>query len=451
MKDVKKLFGTDGIRGIACEYITPELCYNVGKALAILAKEQKKQDILIGGDTRLSTDVWKASIIAGALAHGANVIDAGILPTPAVSHIMRYGYTFGIMVTASHNPPEYNGIKVFDSLGNKLSDEMVDKLEYILQNIDDYGLQPYDKLGRYKQDYTLKNLYVDAILKDLNIDLYNYKVAIDCSNGACSTVAEQVFRGLNVEFKIFNTDYDGLNINEKCGALHPEFVAKTVKMNNYDIGFAFDGDGDRIVCVLNDGRILDGDCIIYVLSLYLQKLNLLYGDTVVTTILSNYGLEHSLKKKGITMLRTAVGDKRVSIELQGKKLALGGEKAGHIIYTPFCKTGDAIYIAGLLMKLQKLCNTKIGDILDDLLIYPCTEYNVPVPANLKDKVLDTPIVKKAMDESLENIQDNGRIVLRPSGTENIVRVVVEGKDTNLNDKLAGVIRDSIEQAVKYLS
>ena len=446
----KKLFGTDGIRGKIAEFITPTLCYKVGKALAILSREQGGGDILIGGDTRLSTDMLKASFVSGVLAHGCSVVDAGIVPTPAISQIVKRGYAFGVMITASHNPPEYNGIKIFDSVGNKLNDEQIEKLEYIIQNLNDYGLQTFDKIGKYTFNPLLKDIYCKAVLNNLDINLCGTKVAIDCSNGACSTVADYVFSALNVQTKIYNTNFNGLNINEKCGALHPQFVQKVVLDEACDIGFAFDGDGDRIVCVLKDGRILNGDSIIYVLAKYLKMLDKLYGNCVVGTVLSNYGLEHSLKKIGIRLLRTAVGDKIVSAEMQARKLALGGEKAGHIIYSEFCKTGDAIYIAGLLMKLQKLCGISIEQMLNDLVIYPSVEYNVEVPREKKSQVLNSPIVQNALDECLQTIQDSGRIVLRPSGTENVVRVVVEGKLPDVNDKLATILRDKIKLAVECL-
>lgn len=449
MNKKTELFGTDGIRGIANKFLTPSLCYKVGKALAILTKEQNGSCVLIGGDTRLSTDSFKFSIVSGLLSHGVNVVDAGILPTPAVSNLCTNKYDYAIMITASHNPPQDNGIKIFDNFGNKLSEQKIAKLQYIIDNADDYGLQTFDKLGKYNA-LNLVQEYCDNVVKNIAITLDRVKVAIDCSFGACSTCASKVFESLKADYTVFNSEYTGLNINKDCGALHPEFIRKTVEMNDFDIGFAYDGDGDRVVCVLKDGRVLDGDSILYVLARYMQKLNMLYGNTVVATVLSNFGLEHSLKKYGIKMLRTAVGDKNVSTMMQSQKLALGGEKAGHIIFGDFSKTGDGIFISVLLLKLEKITGIKIGDILNDLILYPYVEDNVVVPFNKKQTIIEAGIIKTALDECLQSLADKGRIVLRPSGTENKIRILVEGQDNNLNAQICSLLREKIELAVKYL-
>ena len=444
-----KLFGTDGIRGIVCENLTPTLCYNLGKALAIMAREENAKNFVIGGDTRLSTDMLKFSFIVGATSHGMNVTDIGIVPTPAISHITNQMYDFGVMITASHNPPQYNGIKIFEKDGNKLTECKIKQLEYILVNINDYGLQKYDKIGKYEV-IDLSENYCQAIINDIKINLTGLKVALDCSFGACYKCADTIYNALNANYEIFNDKFNGLNINKDCGALNVEFIQKTVTMNDFDIGFAFDGDGDRVICVTKSGKVLDGDSIMYVLAKYLKLLNLLYGDVVVATILSNCGFEQSLARHGIKLLRTNVGDKNVSVELQKNKYALGGEKAGHIIYNDFGKTGDGIYISLLLLKLQKISGIKIEEMLNDLVIYPYIECDIEVPANKKYKVIKTKTVINALDECLMLLADKGRIVLRPSGTENKVRILVEGEDNQLNQKIANILTRKIQSSIKYL-
>ena len=443
------LFGTDGIRGIVCEYLTPSLAYKVGKVLAIMTKEQNGTQILIGGDTRKSTDMLKYSLVSGILSHGIDVVDAGIVPTPAVSYLSTNVFTYGVMITASHNPPEYNGIKIFDNSGNKLCDKDIKKLQYIFDNINDYGLQTYDKVGCYHKEDIIDK-YINHIVSNIDILLSGNNVAIDCSYGACSSCVESVYKRLQANATIFNDKYNGLNINENCGALHPEFLQKTMLLNDYDIGFAFDGDGDRVVCVLKDGRILDGDSILYVLAKYLKKLNMLYGDTIVATILSNCGFEHSLLKHNIKLLRTAVGDKNVSARMQKERLILGGEKGGHIIFNDFSKTGDGIFISTLLLKLQKLTGIKIESMLEDLVIYPYIERNIEVPNNKKDDIIHSKSINEAVEECQHTLLDKGRIVLRPSGTESKIRILVEGNDDKLNERIVNYLENKIKLAIECL-
>ena len=442
------LFGTDGIRGIAGEFLTPKLCYNIGKALAVVASENKnslhRPRIMIAGDTRTSTDFVKHALIAGALAHGADVIDAGILPTPAVS-VLANEFDFGVMITASHNPPQYNGIKIFDTTGNKLNDESIKKLEYVLKNQTDFGLQTFDKMGEYTVDENLRLKYIEKIANNINIDLSNYNVALDCANGACCACAEEVFKRLNAKVVAFNNTANGIDINTNCGALHPEFLQNSIKLGKFDIGFAFDGDGDRVICVLNDGEIVDGDKIMYALAVLMKEMGVLYGNTLVATILTNFGVEHSLNKRGITVKRVQVGDKNVSICLQNEKLPLGGEKAGHIIISDFAKTGDGIYSALYMLKLLKILNKTPQEILQGLKIYPAIEINVPVQNKDKNEVLRSEKLLDAIDRAQTLLSDGGRLVVRASGTENKIRILVEGEDETLINDIATYLHKTILQ------
>ena len=442
------LFGTDGIRGIVGEFLTPQLCYKVGKALAILANEnlvsEKSPQILIAGDTRTSTDFVKHALISGALAHGAMVVDAGILPTPAVSAQVA-GFDFGVMITASHNPPQYNGIKIFDSVGNKINGDQIKKLEYILKNETDFGLQTFDKMGQYVRDDSLSERYVSKVVSNINIDLSSYNIALDCANGACYEVAEKVFKKLNAKVMAFNNAANGAKINDNCGALHPEFLQNAIKHGGFDIGFAFDGDGDRVICVLNNGEILDGDKMMFVLATLMKEMGILYGDTLVATILTNFGVEHSLNKRGITVKRVQVGDKNVSLCLQNEKLPLGGEKAGHIIISDFVKTGDGIYSALYMVKLLKILNKSPQDILKGLKIYPATEIDVPVEIAEKEAVLKNEKLLDAIDRGQNLLSDGGRLVVRASGTENKIRILVEGEDAAMTADIAAYLKKTILQ------
>lgn len=447
---MKKLFGTDGIRGLVFSEVSPNLAYKVGKTLAIYTQNLSVKKILVAGDTRNSTDILKYSLISGIASHGVDVVDIGIAPTPVVSYLSQNGFAFGVMITASHNPCEFNGIKIFDCLGNKLNDKDIEKFNFYFKNISDYGYQSFEKLGKIVYTPAFVNDYEEKMISNLNTTLNDKKIVLDCSNGACSHLASRVFEKLGATVKAFNTSYDGLNVNEKCGALHPEFLKKTLLACGYDIGFAFDGDGDRVLCVLNDGTILDGDALLFVLARYLKMLNQLYGDTIVTTTLTNCGVENSLKQFGIKMERVDVGDKNVSIRLQEKKYALGGEKAGHIIFSEFCKSGDAIYIAGLLLTLEKLCGIKICEILKDCVFYPCVEKNIPVSNAVKNKILSLGCVKQSLEQAQNELFDKGRLVVRASGTEPKIRLLVEGYDENLNKKILDFVEERILKAQKII-
>ena len=450
MKETK-LFGTDGIRGQAMVELTPKLAYNVGKTLAIMSKNKAISKILVAGDTRLSTDCLKNALISGILSHGCDVVDIGIVPTPVVSNLVQNSFTFGVMITASHNPPEFNGLKIFNSSGNKLSKKEIKEFSYIYNNSSDYGLQPFDKLGRLQIDDKLINNYINQVFENINITLYPLKVAVDCSFGATSLLAKQVLEKLGAKTTAFNCDYNGLNINCNCGALHPEFLQKTMSFDNdFDIAFAFDGDGDRIICVLRDGKVLDGDYILYILARYLKMLNCLYGNKIVATILTNCGIEKTLKKYDINLVRTAVGDSNVSFVLQKEKLALGGEKAGHIIFNEFSKTGDGIYIACLLLKLQKLCGISIEKIASECEIYPYIEENITISNKIKDKLINLECIKNTLEECLQMINDKGRIVLRPSGTEPKIRILVEGLNEQLNKEIVAILKRKIIEASKLM-
>ena len=436
------LFGTDGIRGKVGKFLTPKFCYLIGKGLAILAKDENCQQpkILLSGDTRTSTDFIKHSVIAGALSHGADVVDVGILPTSAVSALAN-AFNFAVMITASHNPPEYNGIKIFDKCGNKLGDEKIKELEYILKNESDYGLQTFDKMGRYIKDESLGEKYISKIVNDISIDLSSYKIALDCANGACLSCAEKIFKKLNANITVFNNTANGMKINDDCGALHPEFLQNAIKLGGFDIGFAFDGDGDRVICVLNDGEILDGDKMMFILAVLMKELGVLYGDTLVATILTNFGVEHSLEKLDIKTKRVQVGDKNVSICLQNEKLPLGGEKAGHIIISNFSKTGDGIYSALFILKLLKILNKTPQSVLEKLQIYPTAEIDVEV--DYKESILKNEKMQDAVDRAQNLLGDDGRLVVRASGTENKIRILVEGMDETILADIATYLRKTI--------
>ena len=449
MKETK-LFGTDGIRGQAMVELTPSLAYKTGKTLAIMSKNKTINKILVAGDTRLSTDCLKHALISGIISHGCDAVDIGIVPTPSVSNLVQSDFSYGVMITASHNPPQFNGFKIFNSSGNKLNKKEIKEFTFIYENTSDYGLQSFDKLGKSIINNDLIKKYVKEVVENINITFNPLKIALDCSFGATSLIAKNIFEKLEAKTTIFNCDFDGLNINKECGALHPEFLQKTMSFGDYDIGFAFDGDGDRIICVLKNGKVLDGDYILYILARYLNILNSLYGNKIVATILTNCGVEKSLEKYNINLIRTAVGDSNVNNTLQKEKLALGGEKAGHIIFNEFSKTGDGIYIACLLLKMQKLCGVSIEKLASECEIYPYIEENISVSNKIKDKILNLECIKNLLEQCLEMISDKGRIVLRPSGTEPKIRILVEGLDEQLNKEIVSILKNKIEEVSKLI-
>jgi len=439
------LFGTDGVRGIANKDLTPELAYKLGKAGAFsLSNGKCGSNFILGRDTRISGGMLASALIAGMCSVGINVIDCGVLPTPAVAHLTKVtGASGGVMISASHNPFEDNGIKFFQSGGLKLEDEMQSEIENLVN--DDCKTVPVvygSSVGRIYDGGKYITHYIEYITNSVNADLSGLKIAIDCANGATSHVAEMVFRNLGANVSVFFNEPDGININAGCGSTHPEALSKIVVEDGYDAGLAYDGDGDRLIAIDEQGNILDGDYIMAICGLYMAQKGDLRNNTVVASIMSNMGLEIALKKQGISMLRTKVGDRYILEELLKGDYNFGGEQAGHIIFKDYMVTGDGIftslYLTSILARKGRHLS-ELGSVMEKL---PQVLVNVKV--SNKESYNKSDNFKKVLFEAEKKLRNTGRILVRPSGTEPIVRVMVEGVDVNEIQEIANAVANAMK-------
>lgn len=442
-----RLFGTDGVRGVANSELTPELAFNLGKAGAyVLSKDQKRPVVLIAKDTRISGDMLEDAISAGILAMGGNVIKAGVLPTPAVAYLVRYFKAdAGVVISASHNPFEYNGIKFFNGEGFKLDDDIEDEIEdIILRNIDVSSHITGDKLGRcLEAEEDALALYADFLKSTIDTDLKGMKLVIDCANGASYRVAEKVFRELGADVTAIYNEPNGVNINELCGSTHPEELQKLVSSLKADLGLAFDGDADRLIAVDELGRLIDGDKMIYICAKMLKEKNQLPGDKVTATVMSNIGFHRALEKINCNVETTQVGDRYVLESMLKTGCAIGGEQSGHIIFLNHTTTGDGILSALQIIKAIKASGVKPSVLADEVTIYPQVLKNAKIKNENKKKYLTDPEISNEIKRLEEAMAGEGRVLIRPSGTEPLVRVMIEGKDieqiTRLAENLASLL------------
>lgn len=433
-------FGTDGLRGKVNEDLTHEIAYKIGNALSIL---KENPTILIGSDTRISNSYLATSLAVGAMSGGANVIDAGVVPTAGVAYLTKHiKADYGVVISASHNSGEYNGIKVFNSDGYKAGDKEEERIERCF--IHD-KTNSFPNIGRYVQDFNLIKDY-KKFLVDASENMFTGKtIVLDCAYGASHRIAPDVFRKLGANVIASNSVDDGLKINQNCGALYPENLVKKVFRYKADMGFAFDGDADRLIAVDELGNIINGDMIIYGLAKYLKGQNKLKDNTVVGTSHTNMAIEDALKEDGISLIRTDIGDKYVLAKLIEKNLSIGGEQSGHIILKDLATTGDgilsAIAVANMVINekttLSKALNVKL---------YPQTNKNVVVDD--KFKIMNNEEVAREIAKYQSELAGKGRIMLRASGTEPKIRVMVESKDSDLNDRIANAVVQLVKKVDK---
>ncbi|MDD4564920.1 MAG: phosphoglucosamine mutase [Eubacteriales bacterium] len=442
-----RLFGTDGVRGVANSELTPELAFNLGKAGAyVLRKNEHKPVVLIAKDTRISGDMLENAISAGILAMGGNVIKAGVLPTPAVAYLVRhFKADAGVVISASHNPFEYNGIKFFNGEGFKLDDDIEDEIEdIILKNIDVNSHITGDRLGRcLDAGENAMTLYANYLKSTINTDLKDLKLVIDCANGAAYKVAEKVFSELGAEVVALHNDPDGVNINELCGSTHPEKLQEMVVSNKANMGLAFDGDADRLIAVDELGRIIDGDKMMYICAKMMKDNGQLPECLVTATVMSNLGLHNAIKKIGCKLELTQVGDRYVLESMLKTGCAIGGEQSGHIIFLNCSTTGDGILSALQLLKAVKASGSKPSVLADEVTIYPQVLKNAKIKNENKKKYISDPDIIDEIKKLEEVMAGEGRVLIRPSGTEPLVRVMIEGKNieqiTNLAENLASLL------------
>ncbi len=424
-------FGTDGLRGKVNEDLTYDVAYKIGNALSIL---KQKPTVLIGSDTRVSNSYLTLAVASGAMSGGARVIDAGVVPTAGVAYITRYiKADYGVVISASHNSGEYNGIKVFNGDGYKLGDKEEERIErcFIHEKTNDFP-----DIGTYEQDLKLAKIYRDFLISSSKTSLKGKTIVLDCAYGAAHRIAPEVFRRLGASVVAANCTLDGLKINKNCGALYPENLVKRVFRYKADMGFAFDGDSDRLIAVDEKGHVIDGDMIIYALAKYLRNKGLLKGNTVVGTSHTNMAIEEGLKGEGIGLIRTDIGDKYVLAKLLEKGLSLGGEQSGHIILKDVATTGDGI-LSALAVANMVIEEGKTLSEAAFVELYPQINKNVIV--NDKFRIMNSEELGKEIARYNAELSGKGRLMLRASGTEPKIRVMVESKDKDLNEKIANAI------------
>ncbi len=424
-------FGTDGIRGKVNEDLTYNVAYKIGNALSML---KENPTIIVGCDTRISNTYLTVSLASGAMGGGAHVIDIGVVPTAGIAYITkRLKADYGVVISASHNSGEYNGIKVFDKDGYKLGDKEEERIErcFIREKINEF---PH--IGTYEQNFNLSKLYKNFLIDSSKNSLKGMKIVLDAAYGAAHRIAPEVFRHLGADVVAVNCVDNGIKINENSGALYPETLVKRVFRYKADVGFAFDGDADRLIAVNEKGNIINGDEIIYGLAKYLKSQGTLKSNTVVGTSHTNMAIEDNLNSEGIQLIRTDIGDKYVLAKLLEKNLSLGGEQSGHIIFKDLATTGDgilsAIIVANMLVEQKKTMSEAFG--ID---LYPQTNVNVLVED--KFRIMNSEELSKEVAKYNSELQGKGRLMIRASGTEPKIRVMVESKNEELNNNIANSI------------
>lgn len=441
-----RLFGTDGVRGIANKDLTPELAYKLGRAGAhVLTGGNASGHIVVGRDTRLSGDMLEAALEAGICSAGVDVLSIGVIPTPAVALLTReLGALGGVVISASHNPVEDNGIKFFGSSGYKLSDKKEQQIEDMISGSDTEIASPVGAdVGRIQQVTDADNRYVAFLKETIPCDFKGLKVVVDCANGAAYRVAPRVLEELGAEvIPMFNFP-DGVNINDGCGSTHPEKIQARVVEVNADLGLAHDGDADRLIAVDNHGNLIDGDQIMVICARHLKAQNRLPKNIVVVTVMSNLGLHLAMQESNIEILQTKVGDRYVLEELLQTGAAFGGEQSGHILFLDHSPTGDGILTALQLLAVVKTTGSSLAELAGQMERLPQLLENVRVDD--KHKVMTSPVLAQSIKDMEKRLDGQGRILVRPSGTESLVRVMAEGRDMEQLQVIVGELVNIVKQ------
>lgn len=443
-----RIFGTDGVRGIANKELTAETAYNLGKAGAfVLTEGTHKPKILVGMDTRISGDMLESALVAGILSVGAEAVCVGVIPTPAVAYLTRkYGADAGVVISASHNPVEYNGIKFFNNQGYKLKDELEDKIQSVIEsNFKDVPMPTGGDLGRKTIEEGAVEDYIEFAKSTIDIDLKGLKVALDCANGASYITSVQTFRRLGAEVVVINNDPDGININKKCGSTHPEELMDYVVKKGCDLGLAFDGDADRCLAVDEKGNLINGDFIMAICGKHMKETGKLNKDMVVVTVMSNMGLDIALKKENIKTVKTKVGDRYVLEEMLKEGYKLGGEQSGHIILLDYNTTGDGLVTALQISSIVKKSGKTLSELASMMHELPQVLVNAKVPNDKKDIYLKDAEIADEIKKMEEKMNGSGRVLIRPSGTEPLVRVMLEGENQSEIDEMAHALAKLIEK------
>ena len=445
-----KLFGTDGIRGIVGENLTADLAYRVGQAVSVTLEEEKGRPplITIGMDTRISSDMLEGAMIAGITSVGGSVMPLGTIPTPAVAYLtIRVGADAGVVISASHNPFEHNGIKVFNGQGYKLSDALEDRVEEKILSTEPMPIKKGGDIG--KRIHGMKNLkyeYIQHLRGTVQDDLGGLRVLIDCANGAAAATVPDLFADFAMEADFIHRKPNGVNINLKCGSTHLKSLAAMVTAGEYDLGIAFDGDADRCLMIDEKGNVVDGDKTMAVCGLYMRDQGLLTGRAIVGTVMSNLGLHEFCNKNSIRLICTPVGDRNVLEKMLEFGYRIGGEQSGHTIFTDYATTGDGQLTALQFLQILKRSGKPASELASICPSYPQTLLNVQLPnqPGLKEAVMGSEVLAEAVRREEEALGGDGRILVRSSGTEPLIRVMVEAKTAQQADDCASRLADLVK-------
>lgn len=440
-----RLFGTDGVRGIANRELSPSLAFNLGRIGAYVLTEEThhRPRIAVGKDTRISGDMLEAALIAGICSMGAEAVVLGVLPTPAVAYLTRQmGLDAGVVISASHNPFEYNGIKFFNDKGYKLSDQLEDRIENLLTNPENGIAYPTGaKIGKKVEVDNAVHGYIDFLKKTIDVNLRGLKIAVDCANGASYIAAPSVLADLGAEIVVINNKPNGKNINVKCGSTNPEGLRKLVIDSGAHIGLAFDGDADRLIAVDNRGSIVNGDHMLAIFARHFKSKGMLKNDTIVSTVMSNIGLDIAMKREQCNLVKTKVGDRYVLEEMIAKGYNIGGEQSGHIIFLDYNTTGDGLLTALQLLAAVKETGKKLSDLASIMKELPQVLVNAKVKNENKSKYMEDEAVAEMISALEKKLKGRGRVLVRPSGTEPLVRVMLEGaNESELKEDAAALAR-----------
>ena len=439
-----KYFGTDGIRGKANIELTANTAFLIGRYLGYYFSQNGKQKLVIGKDTRLSSDMLEHALASGLASEGCDAYLVGYCSTPSICYLTcNEDYAAGVMISASHNPYYDNGIKIFSKEGTKLSSDIEDLIEEYIDGKVELEFKTDSDIGKV-YDYTEGlDHYIDWITKEFPLDLSGMKIAMDCANGSSTFTAQKTLERLGAICTVFNNQPDGLNINTNCGSTHPEAFQEEMKKGDYDIGLTFDGDADRQILVTPSGELVNGDYVLYICGKYLKAKGELNNDTVVTTVMANIGLFKALEREGIKVAQTAVGDKYVYEQMCKEDDVIGGEQSGHIIFKKHATTGDGLMTALAILEVIKDTGKTIEELMDGLRIYPQLLVNVEVKD--KQSVLDDKEIQAIIEEVNQNLEGNGRLLVRPSGTEPLLRVMAEAETDEICaeevNKVASIIKE----------
>lgn len=440
-----KYFGTDGFRGEANVNLTVEHAFKVGRFLGWYYGKDHTAQIVLGKDTRRSSYMFEYALVAGLTASGADAYLLHVTTTPSVSYVVRTeGFDCGIMISASHNPFYDNGIKIINGMGQKLEAEVEEKIEeYLDGKIEELPLARKEKIGRTVDFVAGRNRYIGYLIALATRSFKNMKIGLDCSNGSASAIAKSVFDALGAKTYVINNEPNGININTNCGSTHIEILQEFVKEKKLDIAFAYDGDADRCIAVDEEGKVVNGDLILYVCGKYLKEEGRLDNDTIVTTVMSNLGLYKACDKIGMKYEQTAVGDKYVYENMLKNGHCLGGEQSGHIIFSKHASTGDGILTSLMVMEVLLEKKQTLGTLAGEVKIYPQLLKNVRVAD--KKEARENPAVIAAVEKAAAGLGDDGRILVRESGTEPVIRVMVEAANDTLCSQYVNQVIDVMKE------